>query len=56
MRSWTSQRYRRHILMVSLVGVLLGWCGPMKGQETAGRIDIFAGVDFNYRDLTAKRM
>lgn len=53
MKSWIRLRYRQHILTVSLISVLLGCCNQTKGQD---KIDIFAGVDFNYRDLTARRM
>ena len=53
MKFWIRLRYRQHILTVSLISVLLGCCNQTKGQD---KIDMFAGVDFNYKDLTARRM
>lgn len=58
MRNWTRLWRKCRYRFLWTLGLLTFSMGIAKGQgySKAGQVDLFAGVDFNYRDLTAKRM
>lgn len=54
MRHWIVKHSVKSFGLAFLLS--LTFCHVNGQEKVAGQIDVFAGVDFNYRDLTAKRM